>query len=88
MHEARFIYLNGETAAIVEEPTYDNGVFECGGDVRIFKLSKVSCLTVMDKGGYRVTLDGGEDFYVTRGDFERLAANLLGYNIKADDPWD
>lgn len=85
MHE--ILFVNDYTGAIVEEPEHENGVFERGGDVRIFKLSKVSCLTVMDKGGYKVTLDGGEDFYVTREDFERLAANLLGHNVKADDPW-
>lgn len=87
MHEARFVNLNGNEAAIVEEAEYDNGGFERGGDVRIFKLSNVSCLTAIDTGGYMVTLDCGDDFYVTKGDFERLAAETLGHNVDADDPW-
>lgn len=87
MHEARFINLNGNAAAIVEEPTYDNGVFECGGDVRIFALSDVSCFTAMECGDYRVTLRGGEVFYVTKGDFERIVSNTFCFNFRADDPW-
>lgn len=87
MHEARFINLNGDAAVIVEEPTYDNGVFECGGDVRIFALSDVSCFTAMECGDYRVTLMGGEVFYVTKGDFERIVSNAFCFNFKADDPW-
>ena len=86
MHEVRFI--GNYSAAIVEEPTYDNGVFEYGGDVRIFALSDVSCFTAMECGDYRVTLRGGEVFYVTKGDFERLVSNTFGFNFKADDPWD
>ena len=88
MHEARFIDLNGDAAVIVEEPTYDNGVFECGGDVRIFALSDVSCFTAMESGDYRVTLKGGEVFYVTKGDFERIVSNTFCFNFRADDPWD
>lgn len=86
-HELRFLYNRNGTFAIVEEPERDDGVFKRGGDVRIFNLSKVSCLTAMDKRGYKVTLDGGEDFYVTREDFERLAAETLGRNVDADDLW-
>jgi hypothetical protein len=85
MHEARFI--NNHAAAIVEEPTYGNGVLECGGDVRIFALSDVSCFTAMECGDYRVTLRCGEVFYVTKGDFERLVSNTFGFNFMADDPW-
>ena len=87
MHEARFINLNGDAAVIVEEPTYDNGVFECGGDVRIFALSDVSCFTAMECGDYRVTLRGGEVFYVTKGDFERIVSNTFCFNFRADDLW-
>lgn len=86
-HKLRFLYNRSGTFAITEEPEHGNGVFERGGDVRIFNLSKVSCLTAMEKGGYRVTLDGGEDFFVTREDFERLAAETLGCNVDADDLW-
>lgn len=86
-HEIRFLYNRSGTFAIAEEPEYDNGVFERGGDVRIFNLSKVSCITARNCGDYRVTLDGGEDFYVTRVDFEKLAEETLGRNVDADDPW-
>lgn len=85
MHEIRFI--GNYSAAIAEEPKYDNGVFECGGDVRIFALSDVSCFTADEYGDYRVTLRGGEVFYVTKGDFERLVSNTFGFNFSADDPW-
>nr|DAH52943.1 MAG TPA: hypothetical protein [Caudoviricetes sp.] len=87
MHDVRFVGLNGDAAVIVEEPTYDNGVFECGGDVRIFALSDVSCFTAMQGGDYRVTLSGGEVFYVTEEDFEKLVSNTYGFNFRADDPW-
>ena len=85
MHEVRFV--GNYSGAIVEEPTYDNGVFECGGDVRIFALSDVSCFTAMECGDYRVTLRGGEVFYVTKGDFERLVSNTFCFNFRVDDPW-
>lgn len=87
MHEARFINLNGDAAVIVEEPTYDNGVFECGGDVRIFALSDVSCFTAMECGDYRVALRGGEVFSVTKEDFERIVSNTFCFNFRADDLW-
>lgn len=85
MHEIKFI--GNYSAAIVEEPEYDNGVFEVGGDVIIFALSDVSCFTAMETGDYRVTLRGGEVFYVTKGDFEKLVTHTFGYNFSADDPW-
>lgn len=85
MHEIKFI--RDYSAAIVEEPEYDNGVFERGGDIKIFELSEVSCFTAMETGEYRVTLHGGEDFYVTKEDFEKLATHTFGYNFRADDPW-
>lgn len=86
-HEIRFLYNRSGTFAMAEEPEFENGGFERGGDIRIFNLSKVSCLTAIDTGGYRVTLDCGEDFYVTREDFERLAEETLGKNVDADDIW-
>lgn len=85
MHEVRFV--NSYNAAIVEEPTYDNGVFECGGDVRVFALSDISCFTAMESGDYRVTLRGGEVFYVTKEDFEKLVSNTFGFNFRVDAPW-
>lgn len=88
MHDVKFVYLNGDSAAIVEEPTYDNGVFECGGDVRVFALSDISCLTAHETGDYRVTLRGGEVFYVTKDDFEKLVSNTFGFSFRVDVPWD
>ena len=85
MHEVRFI--DNYSAAIVEEPEYDNGVFEVGGDVRIFALSDISCLTAMESGDYMVTLRGGEVFYVTKEDFEKLVSNTFGFNFRVDVPW-
>lgn len=85
MHKVKFI--DNYSAAIVEEPTYDNGVFECGGDVRIFALSDISCLTAHETGDYRVTLRGGEVFYVTKEDFEKLVSNTFGFNFRVDAPW-
>lgn len=85
MHEVRFV--NSYNAAIVEEPTYDNGVFECGGDVRVFALSDISCFTAHESGDYRVTLRGGEVFYVSKEDFEKLVSNTFGFNFRVDAPW-
>lgn len=85
MHEVRFV--NNYNAAIVEGPTYDNGVFECGGDVRVFALSDISCFTAMESGDYRVTLRGGEVFYVSKEDFEKLVSNTFGFNFRVDAPW-
>lgn len=85
MHKVRFI--DNYSAAIVEESEYDNGVFEVGGDVRIFALSDISCLTAMESGDYRVTLRGGEVFYVTKEDFEKLVSNTFGFNFRVDAPW-
>lgn len=87
VHEIRFIYNRSGAFAMAEEAECDNGGLERGGDVRIFNLSKVSCLTAIDTGGYRVTLDCGEDFYVTKGDFERLVSKTFCFNFRADDPW-
>lgn len=81
MHEAKFI--GNYSAAIVEEPAY----MECPGDVRIFSLSDISCFTAMEGGDYRVKLRGGEDFYVTKGDFEKLVSNTFCCNFRTDDPW-
>lgn len=85
VHKVKFI--GNYSAAIVEEPTYDNGVFECGGDARIFALSDISCLTAHKTGDYRVTLRGGEVFYVSKEDFEKLVSNTFGFNFRVDAPW-
>lgn len=38
-------------------------------------------------GGTREKLKGGEVFYVTKGDFERIVSDTFGFNFRADDPW-
>lgn len=68
----------------MEEPEY----MECSGDIRVFSLSDISCFTAMESGNYRVKLRGGEDFYVTKGDFEKLVSNTFGFNFRVDAPWD
>ena len=76
MHEVRFV--NNYSAAIVEE---------CGGDVRVFALSDILCFTVMERWNCRVTLRGGEVFYVSKEDFEKLVSNTFGFNFRVDAPW-
>lgn len=77
MHEVRFV--NNYSTAIVEE---------VGGDVRVFALSDISCLTAMGSGDYRVKLSGGEVFYVLKEDFEKLVSNTFGFSFRVDAPWD
>ena len=76
MHEVRFV--NNYNTAIVEA---------IGEGVRVFALSDISCLTAMGGGDYRVKLRGGEVFYVTKEDFEKLVSNTFGFNFRVDAPW-
>ena len=53
----------------------------------MLRLSKVACFLAARTGAFGVTLDGGETFDVIREDFEKLATEAFGHNVRACGLW-